>query len=280
MQLKLAKNSRTSAIGPKRSPFKGQGLKFKDHQIYSYGDEVRFIDWKVTAKTRIPYIKVFEEEKNQGIDVIIDASSSMSYGCDGLSKFEASIMVLCLFYLWSDLTKDKIRGIILNEGVIDLPRASGKAGIGFLLQSLLKKNMIDEKGNFKVVGNLAINNQKMLENNMHFIMKMREKKNHLVIISDFYNFLNEKSIDYILNSSDAVYLIQILAPLDINANNENPICGFFSNDQQNSRRSLFGFKSELSDFLKKNRNTNTNNNLYQINIGERLFLEKFAKKIR
>ncbi|MBF0300121.1 MAG: DUF58 domain-containing protein [Oligoflexia bacterium] len=282
MRLKLAKNSRTINIGSKRSPFKGQGLKFKDHQIYSYGDDVRFIDWKVTAKTNVPYVKVFEEEKNQGIDVIIDASRSMSYGWNNISKFEVAIQILCLFYLWSDLTKDKIRGIILsgNGEIIDLPKTTGRTGIGYLLQSLLKRKIIDEQINFNLFNsdNLPINDEEMIKKNMYFLMKIREKKNHLVIMSDFYNFLNEKSIQYISNSIDALNLIQILSPIDLNLEIKYPVLGYFSKDQSMKRRNLFGYINDIS--LKLKINKNTFRNVYQVNIGEKCYLEKFAQKIK
>lgn len=295
MQLKLAKNSKTIAIGSKQSPFKGQGLKFKDHQIYSYGDDLRFLDWKLTAKTSVPYVKVFEEEKNQGIDVFIDASRSMAYGHNGISKFEAAIQILCLFYLWSDLSKDKIKTIILSKNVISIPKISGKTGIGYLIQTLIKNKILDDNGNFNIVDTLPINDDSLIEKNMQLLMKTREKKNHLVLISDFYNFINNKSLQYILNDIKALNLIQILSPMDIDCNSKSafdfqspfkslfkfkkfPLSGYFSSDKKMLRNNLFGYKNDIS--LKIKGNKNSDKYLYKVNIGEKYYLEKFAQGIK
>ena len=276
MQLKLLQNSKRKTIGYKQSIFKGQGLKFKDHQVYSFGDDIRFIDWKVTAKTKIPHVKVFEEEKNQGVDIFVDASKSMEYGCNRCSKFEAAIQILCLFYLWSDLTKDKIRGVILCDDLIDLPKTSGKVGIGFLLQMLLKKRIIDEKGHFNIFNSLPVNDELRIEKNVEIIMKLREKKNHLVIISDFYNFLSDKCLQHLSLNNGGLNLIQIMAPLDIHSNEKDPIAGYFSNDNRKIRRSLYGYERDLFEIIK----IGSYSNLYQINIGDKYYLEKFAQKIR
>ncbi len=91
----LFKNSNSQAIGMLKSHFKGTGLQFKEHQVYMPGDEVRFIDWKMLAKTAHPYVKTFEEERNVEIVVAIDASPSMLYGHKGISKLQAAIEICC-----------------------------------------------------------------------------------------------------------------------------------------------------------------------------------------
>ena len=64
IQAKLFKNSSSTIQGIYRSRFKGSGITFKEHKIYSHGDDVRFIDWKVSTRNEKMYVKTFEEERN------------------------------------------------------------------------------------------------------------------------------------------------------------------------------------------------------------------------
>ena len=71
--------------GNYRSTFKGPGLEFNEVREYQDGDDVRFIDWKILAKTAQPFIKTFEEERNVQIAVVIDIGASMFYGWNDIS---------------------------------------------------------------------------------------------------------------------------------------------------------------------------------------------------
>ena len=77
-------------VGLHRSPYHGFSVEFSDHRPYGLGDEVRHIDWKLWGKTDRFYIKQFEEETNLKCHVILDKSSSMSYGSHSINKFEYS----------------------------------------------------------------------------------------------------------------------------------------------------------------------------------------------
>src|SRR5688572_28915781 len=92
----LFKNSNSYAIGMLRSHFRGSGLQVKEHQVYMAGDDVRFIDWRMLAKTGNPYIKTFEEERNVEIVVVIDVGPTMYIGHKGVSKLQAAVEVCCL----------------------------------------------------------------------------------------------------------------------------------------------------------------------------------------
>ena len=80
-----------------------QGLQFKEHQIYCHGDDVRFIDWKLYARTNTPYIKTFEEERNVEIIIFIDLSLSMLMGHRGIDKASGSNQYCMLnFIYWQE----------------------------------------------------------------------------------------------------------------------------------------------------------------------------------
>lgn len=79
IELQARKLATTTFAGQYRSGFRGQGLDFDDFREYTPGDEPRFIDWKVTARTGTPYVRKFHEEREQVLLLAVDASGSMSY---------------------------------------------------------------------------------------------------------------------------------------------------------------------------------------------------------
>ena len=87
-------------IGMHKSPYHGFSVEFSEHRPYGYGDEIRFIDWKIWGKTDRFYIKQYEEETNLKCHLILDKSSSMGYGSTDLTKFEYSkILSASMIYL-------------------------------------------------------------------------------------------------------------------------------------------------------------------------------------
>ena len=74
--------------GEYHSAFKGRGMTFSEVRQYQFGDDVRSIDWNVTARYKEPYIKVFEEERELTLMLIVDVSGSEMFGTDGQFKNE------------------------------------------------------------------------------------------------------------------------------------------------------------------------------------------------
>lgn len=88
----IRKRVTSKYTGPRKSVAIGRGMIFKDHRLYSPGDDFRSIDWKVYARTDDLYIKNFEEERNLVVHVIVDGSSSMNYG-KPITKFDYASMI-------------------------------------------------------------------------------------------------------------------------------------------------------------------------------------------
>lgn len=87
-------------IGLHRSPLHGFSVEFAEHRLYNPGDEIRWIDWKVYARTDRLYIRKFEEETNLKAYILLDASGSMAYPEEGVTKFEyARNLAAALMYL-------------------------------------------------------------------------------------------------------------------------------------------------------------------------------------
>ena len=146
IKTQLFKQSNSFSIGMLKSHFRGSGLQFKEHRQYTHGDDVRFIDWKILAKTGDPFIKTFEEERNVQIAVVIDAGPSMLYGWDGISKLQAALEITCMLYLLAAETNDSIHALIISDQIIDIPSNSGEKGIISLISTLTKHNIINSNG--------------------------------------------------------------------------------------------------------------------------------------
>ena len=87
-------------IGLHKSPYHGFSVEFSEHRPYGYGDEIRYIDWKLWGKTDRFYIKQYEEETNLKCHIVLDKSASMAYSSNKITKFEyAKMLSASLIYL-------------------------------------------------------------------------------------------------------------------------------------------------------------------------------------
>ena len=96
LELRAKKLVQESFAGEYHSSFKGQGLDFDEFREYQHGDEIRFIDWKVTARLGSPYIRKFREERELSAILAVDLSASMNYGSVHFSKREIAAEVAAL----------------------------------------------------------------------------------------------------------------------------------------------------------------------------------------
>ncbi|MEZ4366646.1 MAG: DUF58 domain-containing protein [Kofleriaceae bacterium] len=110
------------------SVFKGRGMEFDEVRPYIPGDDVRTIDWNVTARTGEPYIKRFVEERELTVMLLVDVSGSQEFGSGRRSKLEAAVELSALLALSASANDDKV-GLLLFHGSADLyipPRKGGK----------------------------------------------------------------------------------------------------------------------------------------------------------
>ncbi|MDO5472762.1 MAG: DUF58 domain-containing protein [Akkermansia sp.] len=114
IEMQARKVATTTFAGQYRSSFRGQGLDFDDFREYMPGDEPRFIDWKVTARTGTPYVRKFREEREQVLLLAVDASASMRYagGASADSKLEYAARMAAVLAYSAVQNGDKI-GLLL-----------------------------------------------------------------------------------------------------------------------------------------------------------------------
>jgi len=194
-----------------KSHFKGSGLQFKEHQVYNYGDDIRFIDWRRLAKTSEPYIKTFEEERNVEIAIVLDASPSMFMGHEGVSKLQAAIEICCLLYLLAEETDDKVHVIIISSGETNIPMMSGEKGISALISQLELLNIIGPDGNVRIMPDSSY--ELTNKEKMNSIMKHLGFKREIVILSDLVELFDASDLRRLVYRRH-VHCFQILCPLD------------------------------------------------------------------
>ena len=128
------------------SVFKGRGMEFDEVRPYVPGDDVRSIDWNVTARTGEPHIKRFVEERELTVMLLVDVSASQDFGSGRRSKLEAAVELSALLALSATENGDKV-GLLLFHGGADRyipPRKGGKHGLRIVREVLVRGQGIAE----------------------------------------------------------------------------------------------------------------------------------------
>ena len=124
--------------GDYHSTFKGQGVEFDEVRPYTPGDDVRTIDWNVTAKTGLPYIKRFSEERELTILFLVDVSGSQGYGSLRRSKMELAAEVTALLALTAIRNQDKIGLVLFSDRIVKyIPPRKGRDSVMRLVREVL-----------------------------------------------------------------------------------------------------------------------------------------------
>ena len=124
--------------GEYHTVFKGRGMSFSEVREYQFGDEVRFIDWNVSARMDRPYLKVFEEEREQTLMVLFDASASGNFGTVKQTKSEMMIEMAALIAFSAIKNNDKVGLLIFTDTVEKfIPPKKGKSHVLRLIRELL-----------------------------------------------------------------------------------------------------------------------------------------------
>ena len=162
--------------GNYHSMFKGHGIEFSEIREYRPGDDIRSIDWKVTARFNHPYIKEFIEERDLQAYFILDMSGSGSFG-NNITKKRKALEVAASLMFAALRNNDKV-GIILFTNVIEkfIPARKGKKHV---LQALSS-----------IISFTPKSNETDLENSLMQVAKIIKKRSILFVISDFFDSSN------------------------------------------------------------------------------------------
>ncbi|UCD22962.1 MAG: DUF58 domain-containing protein [Gemmatimonadota bacterium] len=124
--------------GEYHSVFKGRGMNFAEVREYQYGDDIRSIDWNVTARTGAPYVKLFQEERELTVMLAVDVSGSGDFGTSGRMKGEIAVEICALLAFSAIKNNDKVGLIIFSDRIEKfVPPRKGRRHVLRVLRELL-----------------------------------------------------------------------------------------------------------------------------------------------
>ena len=160
--------------GDYHSNFKGRGMTFSEVREYQPGDDIRFIDWNVTARTGKPYIKVFEEERELTVLLLIDVSSSGVFGSKSALKIDLGIEIASVLGFSAIKNNDKVGLILFSDDVNKyIPPKKGKSHVLRLITDLVNYDYSQDQ------------NKTSIKNALEFANKISNRKSVIFLISDF-----------------------------------------------------------------------------------------------
>lgn len=172
LELKTRRMVRESFAGEYQTSFRGQGLDFDDFREYQHGDEVRFIDWKVTARMNQPFIRKFREEREMTVILAVDVSGSVDYGSENRSKREIAAEAAALLGFSAVQNNDKVGLLIFaDEPILFVPPAKGTRHLLRQVREILTAQP-EHRGT-------------SLKNASDFLMRTLRRRALVFVISDF-----------------------------------------------------------------------------------------------
>jgi len=138
IEIKARGLSRNIFAGEYHSAFKGRGMAFSEVREYQYGDDMRDIDWNVTARYNRPYIKIFEEERELTVMLLIDVSESLGFGSQSQLKRDMVAEIAATLAFSAIQNNDKI-GVIFFTGKVEkfIPPKKGRKHILYIIREIL-----------------------------------------------------------------------------------------------------------------------------------------------
>lgn len=139
IEIKTRALSHQIFAGEYHSAFKGRGMAFSEVREYQYGDDVRNMDWNVTARLRAPYVKVFEEERELTVVLLIDASRSRLFGTSGQIKRDLIAEIAAVLSFSAIINNDKVGALFFSEKVEKfIPPKKGRSHLLHIIREIIE----------------------------------------------------------------------------------------------------------------------------------------------
>ncbi|HNQ12714.1 MAG TPA: DUF58 domain-containing protein [Bacteroidia bacterium] len=177
--------------GEYHSAFKGRGMTFSEVREYQHNDDIRFIDWNVTARFNHPFVKVFHEERELVVILLVDVSASGIFGSKGMLKKDL-ITELCAVLSFSAITNNDKIGVIFFSDTIEkfIPPKKGKSHILRIIRELLNFEPSSNKTNISQA--------------LQYLSQVIKKRSISFVISDFIDRNYEKELRLAARRHDLV----------------------------------------------------------------------------
>jgi uncharacterized protein (DUF58 family) len=194
-RVELVTKKKSSALlsGEYKSRFKGQGMQFSDSRVYQYGDDIRHIDWRTTARMQDTYVKTFEEERELLILFVVDSSASGFFGSTGVSKREAlAVALACLGFSAID-NNDRVGLLFFSDQVERyIPARKGRKHILRLIDELLTFAPASKKSG--------------MNSALDFLSSTLKQGAVVVMASDFFTSFDKKKVEVLAKKHDFICL--------------------------------------------------------------------------
>jgi len=181
-------------MGTYRSVFRGSGLDFEEVREYEPGDDIRSIDWNVTARMNAPYIKKYREERELNIYLAVDVSSSAWFGTGDLSKRELAADVAALLAVTALHNNDRVGLVLFADGVREfIPPRQGRHHLMHIIRELL---YAEPRRSPTEIGSVA-----------DYLANVTKKRNVVFVVSDFLDMDFEAPLRALGHKHDLIALI-------------------------------------------------------------------------
>ncbi|MBQ5983470.1 MAG: DUF58 domain-containing protein [Bacteroidales bacterium] len=138
IEIKTKALSHQIFAGEYHSAFKGRGMAFSEVREYQYGDDVRNMDWNVTARMNAPYVKVFEEERELTVVLLVDISRSGLFGTEGKTKREQIAEIAAVLSFSAILNNDKVGALLFSDKVEKfIPPKKGRSHLLHIIREII-----------------------------------------------------------------------------------------------------------------------------------------------
>ena len=182
--------------GQYHSAFKGRGMAFSEVREYQFGDDVRDIDWNVTARFHRPYIKVFEEERELTVMLLIDVSGSLDFGTQCQTKRDMVTEIAATLAFSAIQNNDKIGVIFFSDRIEKyIPPKKGRRHILYIIREMLDFKPESRRTDVKCA--------------VEFLMSVIRRRCTAFLLSDFYTRTDFSQALTICNRKHDVVAIQV-----------------------------------------------------------------------
>jgi len=187
--------------GEYHSTFKGRGMTFSEVRQYQYGDDVRAIDWNVTARYQEPYVKVFEEERELTLMLLVDVSGSANFGTQEQLKRDTLTEIAATLAFSALQNNDKV-GLLLFSDEVELfitPK-KGKSHVLRIIRELLEQQPKSQKTNISAA--------------LEFMSRILKKKAIVFVLSDFLDADYTKAVQLASRKHDLTG-VRLFDPMEV-----------------------------------------------------------------
>ena len=200
IEIKTRGLSNNIFAGQYHSAFKGRGMAFAEVREYQYGDDVRDIDWNVTARFHRPYVKVFEEERELTVMLLVDVSGSLNFGTRNQTKADMATEIAATIAFSAIQNNDKIGVIFFSDKVEKyIPPKKGRKHILYIIREMLDFHPESKKTDIGMA--------------LEYLGRMQKRRCTAFLLSDFYDHKDFTKPLQVCRSKHDIMGIQLYDPL-------------------------------------------------------------------